>query len=225
MLCIPVLFVVLLSLRHMHKFFLKIPWWVPTLFPHFTWRVPSREKTVYLTFDDGPHPTITPWVLEQLAAYGAAATFFCIGKNVVQYPAVYRQILTAGHRTGNHTYSHPNGWKTETAAYLEDVKNASAFIESDLFRPPYGRINRRQAAGLSRAMDTKNVRVIMWDVLSADFDVNLSPQRCAETVLKHVRPGSIVVFHDSEKAFPNLQVALPLVLEALLRKDYLFGKL
>lgn len=187
--------------------------------------MPGREKTVYLTFDDGPHPTITPWVLEQLAAYGAAATFFCIGKNVVQFPAVYKQVLAAGHRTGNHTYSHPNGWKTETAAYLEDVKKASAVIDSQLFRPPYGRIKRRQSAGLSRAIHKKDVRVIMWDVLSADFDVNLPPQRCAEIVLKHVRPGSIVVFHDSEKAFANLQVALPLVLEALSRKGYLFGKL
>lgn len=209
----------------MHKYFLKIPWWMPKLFPQYTWRMHDGEKAVYLTFDDGPHPAITPWVLEQLAAYGAAATFFCIGKNVVQYPDVYQQILAAGHRTGNHTYSHPNGWKTETTAYLEDVKKASAVIDSDLFRPPYGRIKRRQAAGISRAMDKKNFRVIMWDVLSADFDVNFSPERCAGIVLKHVRPGSIVVFHDSEKAFPNLRVALPRLLEALSHQGYSFRKL
>lgn len=209
----------------MHKYFLKIPWWVPKLFPRYTWRMPDREKTVYLTFDDGPHPIITPWVLEQLAAYGAAATFFCIGKNVVQYPAVYRRILAAGHRTGNHTYSHPNGWKTETTAYLEDVKKASAVIDSELFRPPYGRIKKRQAAGLSRVIGKKNVQLIMWDVLSADFDVTLLPEHCAEIVLKHVRPGSIVVFHDSEKAFPNLRVALPRLLEALSQQGYSFRKL
>ncbi|MBB1287075.1 polysaccharide deacetylase family protein [Flavisolibacter sp. BT320] len=209
----------------MHKYFLKIPWWVPKLFPQFTWRMPGREKTVYLTFDDGPHPSITPWVLDQLAAYGAGATFFCIGKNVEQYPNVYLQVLTAGHRTGNHTHSHPNGWKTESTAYLDDVKRASVYINSDLFRPPYGRIKSGQASRLSGAMDKKNVRVIMWDVLSADFDVTISPHHCSEIVLKFVRPGSIVVFHDSEKAFPNLKVALPLVLEALSCQGYTFGKL
>lgn len=209
----------------MHKQFLKVPWWVPKLFPRYTWRMPGSEKAVYLTFDDGPHPTITPWVLEQLAAYGAAATFFCVGKNVLQHPGVYRQILAAGHRTGNHTHSHPNGWKTETEAYLEDVKKASGFINSNLFRPPYGRIQKKQAAGLSRVMGKNKVQLIMWDVLSADFDASFSPQCCAGNVLKHVRPGSIVVFHDSEKAFPNLKVALPLVLKALSRQAYVFKKL
>ncbi len=198
---------------------------MPKVFPRYTWRMPDRDQTVYLTFDDGPHPTITPWVLAQLKTYGAAATFFCIGKNVERYPGVYQQILAAGHRTGNHTYSHPNGWKTATPAYLQDVRKAGDLIDSMIFRPPYGRITQKQAAGLAKTLQKPNVAVVMWDVLSADFDLSISPQACAGIVLKHVRPGSIVVFHDSEKAFRNLQIALPLVLEALSQRGYSFGKI
>ena len=198
---------------------------MPKVFPRYTWRMPDRDKTVYLTFDDGPHPAITPWVLAELKKYGAAATFFCIGKNVEQYPGVYEQILAEGHRTGNHTYSHPNGWKTTTPAYLQDVKKAGDLIDSTVFRPPYGRITQKQAKGLEETLQRKNIVVIMWDVLSADFDLSLSPEACARIVLKHVRPGSIVVFHDSEKAYRNLQYALPVVLEGLSQRGYSFKKL
>lgn len=215
----------LLSLRNMHKYFLKIPWWVTKVFPRYTWRLTVADKTIYLTFDDGPHPTITPWVLAELKRYGAAATFFCIGKNVEKYPGVYQQILASGHRTGNHTYSHPNGWKTEATAYLEDVKKAAGLIESTLFRPPYGRITRKQAKGLTATLNKKDISVVMWDVLSADFDLSVSPEACVGIVLKHVRPGSIVVFHDSEKAYRNLQTALPLVLKELSNRGYRFATL
>ena len=198
---------------------------MPKVFPDYTWRMPDHEKTVYLTFDDGPHPTITPWVLDQLRTYGAAATFFCIGKNVEQCPVVYRQILAEGHRTGNHTYSHCNGWKTPATEYLQDVAKAGAVIDSTLFRPPYGRIRKVQASGLSTVLKKQPVTVIMWDVLSADFDASIAPETCAGIVLKYVRPGSIVVFHDSEKAFKNLRYALPVVLEALTKRGYSFKKL
>ncbi len=209
----------------MHKHFLKIPWWVPKLFPRYTWRMPDREKTVYLTFDDGPHPEITPWVLDQLGQYSAAATFFCIGKNVEQHPGVYRQIVAAGHSTGNHTYSHPNGWKTATPAYLQDVAKASMVIDSPLFRPPYGRLKKKQAAGLRETMQKEHIKVVMWDVLSADFDPSVSPEQCAQIVLQYVRSGSIIVFHDSEKALRNLEFALPIVLENLKNRGFRFQKL
>jgi peptidoglycan/xylan/chitin deacetylase (PgdA/CDA1 family) len=182
-------------------------------------------KEVFLTFDDGPHPEITPWVLAELKKYDAKATFFCIGKNVVQYPDVYRQILAAGHATGNHTFSHVNGWKTSTADYIRDVQKAGEVIDSSLFRPPYGRIRKAQAKKLVDVLEKKCVRIVMWDVLSADFDTSFSPQRCAEVVLRYAEPGSVIVFHDSAKAFPNLQHALPVVLATLRDKGYSFRKL
>jgi peptidoglycan-N-acetylglucosamine deacetylase len=214
-----------LSLPFMHKYFLKIPWWVRKLYPHYIWKVPVDDKTVFLTFDDGPHPSITPWVLKELKKYGAKASFFCIGKNVVQFPGVYQQILAEGHATGNHTYSHLNGWKTKTAVYLDDISKADNIIDSDLFRPPYGRIKREQAKQLSIIINKNNVKVVMWDVLSADFDTSISPETCARIVLAGVEPGSVVVFHDSEKAFPNLQMALPVVLRELKNAGFSFGKL
>jgi len=187
--------------------------------------MPADEKTVYLTFDDGPHPEITPWVLQQLKQYDATASFFCIGKNVEQYSTIYQQIIAAGHSVGNHTYSHQNGWETPDDAYLADVQKASALIDSRLFRPPYGRIRKRQAKRLYEAVGKKKVTVVMWDVLSADFDTSISPEACAGIVLKYVEPGSIVVFHDSEKAFPNLQYALPKVLMQLKKEGYQFSAL
>lgn len=214
-----------LSLRRMHKYFLKIPWWVRKLYPAYVWKMPATKKTVYLTFDDGPHPTITPWVLQTLKRYGAAASFFCIGKNVERFPAVFQAIMAEGHSIGNHTYSHLNGWKTGDGNYLADIQKAGRFMQTNLFRPPYGRIRRRQAKKLSSILGNGNVKLVMWDVLSADFDRSLSPEGCAGIVLRYVEPGSVVVFHDSEKAFPNLQVALPQVLEKLSGQGYSFEKL
>lgn len=206
----------------MHKFFLKIPWWIRKLYSSYHWKIPTKDKILYLTFDDGPHPTITPWVLAQLKNYGAKATFFCIGKNVLQCPTVFQQLLAEGHAIGNHTHSHCNGWRTPTASYLADVARASEVIDSSLFRPPYGRIRRSQAKGIAFAMQKKTVKIIMWDVLSADFDQTRSPEQCAATVLKHASAGSIIVFHDSEKAFENLKVALPLVLKKFAEKGFAF---
>jgi peptidoglycan/xylan/chitin deacetylase (PgdA/CDA1 family) len=167
--------------------------------------MPNNEKTLYLTFDDGPHPEITLFVLKQLKQYNAFATFFCIGKNVVAYPEVYKQIISEGHTTGNHTYNHLNGWRSNNEVYMKDIALASRHIDSNLFRPPYGRITSFQAKNLRAAMPGKNAKVIMWDVLSADFDIICTPQQCLANVVLATVQGSIIVFHDSEKAYPRLE--------------------
>jgi peptidoglycan/xylan/chitin deacetylase (PgdA/CDA1 family) len=173
--------------------------------------VNGDEKILYLSFDDGPHPEATPWVLEQLRRYDARATFFCIGKNVKEYPEIYKRVLMEGHRVGNHTHNHLNGWKTNDAVYLENIREAAQVIDSNLFRPPYGRIKKFQRMLLMGGANPWSV--IMWDVLSADFDKSISGKRCARNVIRNAQPGSIVVFHDSAKAFDRIRVALPAVLE------------
>jgi peptidoglycan/xylan/chitin deacetylase (PgdA/CDA1 family) len=191
------------------------------MYSSLTWQIPAgKEKILYLTFDDGPHPVATPFVLEQLGKYGARATFFCIGKNVEEYPQLYGKVLVDGHRTGNHTQNHLNGWKTDDTTYVDNVRSAAQHIDTSLFRPPYGRIRFRQAALLKRA--PFYYKVIMWDVLSADFDRRLSAAQCADRVIRYGRPGSIVVFHDSEKAFERLREALPVVLDHFSRLGYRF---
>lgn len=172
---------------------------------------PGEQPTVYLTFDDGPHPTATPFVLQQLQQYGAKATFFCIGKNVVEQPEIYRQILDAGHTVGNHTHNHLNGWKNDQLTYLRNIWQAAKHINSHNFRPPYGRITLSQARKLH--LRRPQWKIYMWDVLSADFDQEITAEQCADNVMKNIEPGSIVVFHDSEKAWERMSIALPLVLE------------
>lgn len=204
----------------MHRYFIKTPWIVKRLFSAYEWEASPAGNAVYLTFDDGPHETITPWVLDQLAAADAKATFFCIGKNVALYPELFARITTEGHAVGNHTENHRNGWKTPAAEYLDNIRLAAARISSPLFRPPYGRIRRAQARGLAQAMDHPQPRVIMWDVLSADFDRSISPAECTANVLDHTVPGSIIVFHDSEKAWPNLRETLPVVLRVFRERGF-----
>lgn len=206
----------------MNKYFIKIPWLVKKVFPDYIWQLPSAN-TVYLSFDDGPHPTITPWVLDELKKCNAQATFFCIGNNVEKYPDVYHKILNEGHAVGNHTYHHLNGWQTDNKIYLEDISKAADVLNSNLFRPPYGRIKHKQAKQLFRIMP--NVKIIMWDVLSCDFDVSITPQQCLDNVVENVSAGSIIVFHDSEKAFNNLKIALPKTLEFLKEKGYQLKKI
>jgi peptidoglycan/xylan/chitin deacetylase (PgdA/CDA1 family) len=199
----------------------KTPRWLRALYPSdITWKMPADKKEVFLTFDDGPHPTITPFVLQCLRQYNAKATFFCIGKNVKQYPHIYDQIINEGHAVGNHTYNHLNGWKTGDIIYLKNVVLAQQAIHSTLFRPPYGRITKSQVRELSPVF-----KIVMWDVLSGDFDISLSPQKCADNVIKNTAPGSIIVFHDSEKAFPRLELALPKTLEFLSCKGYIMGSI
>lgn len=209
----------LLSLSRMHRYFIKTPWLVKKLFPDYIWCMPAEQNEVYLTFDDGPHPVITPWVLDLLATYEYHASFFCIGKNVVQYPEIYQRILNEGHAVGNHTFHHLNGWKTEESVYLDDVRKAATVIQTNLFRPPYGRISRKQANGIANAMDN-DAKLVMWDVLSGDFDTAISGEQCFRNVVQHIRPGSVVVFHDSDKAYRNLKTALPGVLHYLKELNY-----
>ena len=204
----------------MYKYFIKIPWWIKKIFPSYVWNIPTDKKVVYLTFDDGPHPTITPWVLDNLKKYNAKASFFCIGDNVQRYATIYQQIISHGHAVGNHTQHHLNGWKTTTDDYIKDVESAAQYITTKLFRPPYGRIKLKQANKLPLAMQAKDVRIIMWDVLSADFDKNCTQEQFVTNVMKGIERGSIVVFHDSEKAFFNLKYALPIVLQTVYKNGY-----
>jgi peptidoglycan/xylan/chitin deacetylase (PgdA/CDA1 family) len=200
------------------------PWWLRLTFSkHCLWDIPPKGKELYLTFDDGPHPTITPRVLDLLNEYKAKATFFCIGKNVEAYPDIYRRIIDEGHRVGNHTYSHLNSKRTDESAWLEDVRKAVVWIDSDLFRPPYGRISRFQEKALREAKP--GYRTIMWSVLSGDFDKNLSAEECTKIVCKHSKPGSIIIFHDSEKAWPRLELCLPETLKRLSDKGFVFNAL
>jgi peptidoglycan/xylan/chitin deacetylase (PgdA/CDA1 family) len=172
---------------------------------------PTVEPTVYITFDDGPHPTATTFIMQQLEQYDAHATFFCLGKNALLYPEVYKQLIEKGHRVANHTHNHLNGWKTDDNTYVENIKTAAQYINSDLFRPPYGLIKRSQVRRIKQTYPSW--KICMWNVLSADFDTTITPEKCLENVLKNIKPGSIVLFHDSDKAWPRMSYALPKVLE------------
>ena len=206
-------------------YFVKTPGWLKRIYDSYIWSIPVTDKILYLTFDDGPHPEATPFVLKELKRHNALATFFCIGKNVVSYPGIYNQIISEGHTVGNHTYNHLNGWKTNNDDYLKDIALASHEIDSDLFRPPYGRITSFQAKNLKQVMNGREPKVIMWDVLSGDFDTECTPQQCLTNVLLASVSGSIIIFHDSEKAFPNLAYTLPRILNYFAEKGYLFKSL
>ena len=201
-------------------YFTKTPFWLKKIYPSCLWNYPLADgKKIYLSFDDGPHPVATPFVLEELKKVNAKASFFCIGKNVQQEPAIYKQILMAGHRVGNHTFNHLNGWKTDNRQYLENVEQARKLIDSDLFRPPYGRMSAFQIRNMIQKLRYK---IVMWDVLSGDFDPAVDGRRAADRVIINSRPGSIVIFHDSTKAFRVLKEALPLVLAYFSGEGYSF---
>ena len=204
-------------------YLVKSPWWLRALYPSLTWRIKTREKVLYLTFDDGPHETATPFVLDELQRYNAKATFFCIGKNVAAHPDIYQRILNEGHSVGNHTYNHVNGWKVSDAVYLEEIQQTAALVKSTLFRPPYGRIKRSQLKKLQTP--NSKLQTIMWDVLSGDFDTNLTAEACLGYVLYHSKPGSIIVFHDSTKAMERMQYALPKVLAHFSKEGYVFKEI
>ena len=191
----------------MRNYLVKTPRLLKALYSQCIWHINDHANSVYLTFDDGPHPTITPFVLDQLEQHQARGTFFCIGKNVEAYPEVFESIISAGHAVGNHTHNHLNGWKTPNLQYFRNIRKAERHIHSNIFRPPYGRITYSQALGLQKMSPT--MRIIMWDVLSGDFDTELSPEDCLHNLISTVRTGSIVVFHDSEKAWKRLEYALP----------------
>ncbi|EMQ96240.1 Polysaccharide deacetylase [Xanthomarina gelatinilytica] len=236
----------------------KLPLFVKKLFPKYTWNLPTEEKVLYLTFDDGPTPLITNWTLDMLDEYQAKATFFCIGNNIEKHPDIFQEILKRGHVVGNHSYNHPTGWKTTTEAYVENVKRTQDIIDfqlqkldrtekacsggsknnnqpeprrqvraghqsttNNLFRPPYGRITKAQGRRLM-ALDYK---IIMWSILALDWSLKTTKEKCVKNVIKNVKRGSIVVFHDSEKASENMQYALPKVLEHFSKQGYTFKSL
>lgn len=230
----------------MEPYFTKTPKIIQNVFSDYTWKMPAKkdpacrqDRNIYLTFDDGPIPEITNWVLQTLDKFHAKATFFCVGDNIKKYPKVFQNILNKKHSVGNHTFNHLNGWRTNTNKYLENVKQTGEIIDitstkvlpsrkdlgwdnhSKLFRPPYGKIRSSQ----KRALLRKGYKIIMWDVLSGDFDQNLSKENCLKDVMDNVQNGSIIVFHDSIKAFDKLKYVLPRTLEHFTQKGYTFKKI
>ncbi|HOP03632.1 MAG TPA: polysaccharide deacetylase family protein [Tenuifilaceae bacterium] len=196
---------------------LSPPKFFTNMFPGFIWSIPNENNNIYLTFDDGPTETVTPWVLDLLAKHNVKATFFCLGKKVEMHPEIFERIKNEGHAVGNHSYSHLKGWETPTGQYIQDVDFANDLIGSKLFRPPYGRIKPAQSKLLR-----ERYKIIMWDLLSMDYSRNTSRRRCANIVKNGMHSGAIIVFHDSKKAEKNLRYALPRVLEEAKNKGFKF---
>lgn len=201
-------------------YFIKTPEILKKLYPRQVWSFPQNQKKLYLTFDDGPTPSITDWCLRELKKFGAKATFFLVGQNAERYPEIVSLIRREGHAVGNHTYQHLNGWSTSTNKYIKDILHCNEIVGSKLFRPPYGRITKSQTT-----ITLNRYKVIMWDVLSGDFDRSISKERCLKNVLDNTESGSIIVFHDSVKAADRMQYALPRVLEYFTERKFLFAPL
>ncbi len=197
------------------------PLWIRMLYPTgLIWRIPTNKREIFLTFDDGPVPEATPLALEILKKYNVKATFFCVGANVQKYPEVYEMLGKNGHTTGNHTFRHVKAWKTGYNTYLSEVEECSKLVNSNLFRPPHGQINRKIARKLC-----PDFKIIMWTALSGDYNKKLSGEQCLANAIKNTRPGSIIVFHDSIKARERMQYALPLYIEYCLKEGYSFSTL
>ena len=198
--------------------------WIKKVFNNLVWDIPNSDNKIYLTFDDGPIPEVTEWVLDILKPEEIKATFFCIGDNIRKHPEVYKRILSEGHQTGNHTFNHLNGWKTENRHYIENFKLCEtehlklSTEHSFLFRPPYGKIKSSQ----SKAIRQLGYKIIMWDVLSYDFDSTISAEKCLENVISNTEQGNIIVFHDSLKAEKNMKYALPKAIQILKDKRFVF---
>jgi peptidoglycan/xylan/chitin deacetylase (PgdA/CDA1 family) len=210
----------------------KTPWLVKKIFPAYFWNIASKEKVIYLTFDDGPTPEVTEKVLDILAQYEAKATFFCIGKNVAANPIIYQRIINEEHAVGNHTYNHLKGWKSGNATYINDIEKTQKILNSKLithpdyyrdfklFRPPYGKLKPSQG----KALQKLGYKIIMWDVLTRDWDMEISKESVLNNIIKNVENGSIVVLHDSIKASKNMLYALPKALDYFSKKGYRFKK-
>ncbi|MDG5490750.1 polysaccharide deacetylase family protein [Psychroserpens sp. SPM9] len=206
----------------------KTPLVAKKMFPNYVWDIPTTKKELFLTFDDGPTPEITQWTLDTLKQYNAKATFFCIGSNIEAHPDIFNAILKDGNSIGNHTHQHIKGWSTKTKDYLNNVLQAQEVItkqtnskRAGLFRPPYGQIKPKQG----KELIALGYKIIMWDVLSFDWEQTLTEDNCLENVLSKSKPGSIIVFHDSIKASKNMMYALPKVLETFSNKGYVFKSL
>ena len=215
------------------SFWVKTNYFIKRIFPNYVWDIPNRENKIYLTFDDGPTPEITEWTLEQLKKYDAKATFFCIGNNIEKHPDIFQKIIDDNHAVGNHTFNHLKGWETDTNEYVENTRRCSLLMREkgkrisdkgaafELFRPPYGKIKTSQ----SRTLRRLGYKIIMWDVLSRDFDKTITPEKCLDNVLQHIECGSIIVFHDSVKAAQNLKYVLPKTLTFLKEKGFVCAKI
>lgn len=211
----------------MTRFFIKTPSFIPFILPNLIWKIKTQKPVVYLTFDDGPIPEVTPWVLDLLNRYNAKATFFCIGENLYKHKEIAFKILEKNHTLANHTYHHLNGWKTDTTTYLENITKAEVLLKeiydsnAKIFRPPYGKITPKQVLNINKL----GYKIIMWSVLSYDFNEKITVEKCIKNVLNNVKNGSIIVFHDSIKAKKNLKETLPVVLEQLSKRGFYFDKL
>lgn len=201
-------------------YFVRTPDWLSACFPQFICHQSRSEKVIYLTFDDGPIPEVTPWVMELLATYKAKATFFCVGDNMRKYPSIFEQLQIEGHAIGNHTFHHLDAWKTQKSLYLENVQHCNNYTKSSLFRPPYGHLTFSIVHALKQ-----QYKIILWDVLSGDFDATISSEQCLKNILQHVRNGSIIVLHDSLKAEQHLRYVLPKVLAHFSTLGFRFERL
>lgn len=218
----------------------RTPAFLPWIFSNLLWRMETKAKEIYLTFDDGPIPGPTEFVLDTLKQFNAKATFFCIGENISKHPEIFQQVIIEGHAVGNHTFNHMKGWGTSTEKYVSNVELCANEIReklpiagyqlpvtsnkqletSNLFRPPYGRIRPKQIKMLKG-----KYQIVMWDVLTSDYNISQSPEACLKGSIQATRPGSIVVFHDSLKAERNMKYALPRYLEYFVRQGYIFKEL
>jgi peptidoglycan/xylan/chitin deacetylase (PgdA/CDA1 family) len=205
----------------MKAYWIKTHSIIKKIFSKYIWDIPNTENKIYLTFDDGPTPKITEWVLEQLDKHNPKATFFCIGENIQTNPELFSKIIEKGHAIGNHTFNHLNGWETANEEYLRNVSLCqdiilNQFKKTTLFRPPYGKLKTSQLNALRK----QGYKIIMWDVLSADFDTTITPEKCLKNVISNIKSGSIIIFHDSEKAFKNLEYTLPIVLDYIDKSNF-----
>jgi len=187
---------------------------------NITWKMDPSEKSIWLTFDDGPNPAVTPWVLDILKKYDAKATFFCLGKNVESNPEIFKTIIREGHSVGNHSYSHKNGWCTHSNVYIADVEKCNQYVNAKFFRPPYGKLKPSQLQQLKQKYS-----IILWSLISGDFDINLKKEKCLDAVLNYTKSGTIIVFHDSLKAKEKLEFVLPKFLEHFKNLGYTFPAL
>ncbi|RRJ91767.1 polysaccharide deacetylase family protein [Flavobacterium macacae] len=207
--------------------------WVKTnrfvkwIFRKYIWDIKNSENKIYLTFDDGPIPEVTEWVLETLKQHEVKATFFCIGDNIKKHPAIFQKVIESGHSIGNHTFNHLKGWNSRKEEYIKNTllceeaineKTKNLNLKTKIFRPPYGKIKPSQ----SKVLRKMGYKIIMWDVLSVDYDKEISPEQCLENIIKNTVPGSIIACHDSLKAFKNLEYALPKAIEYLKNKGFVF---